>query len=66
MCHQNQTGKDWEKKIKTMYCLGRKNSHNFKLEEVKVRNKVLRVILNCVGGRTTQSTFLKKIHNNRY
>ena len=49
-----------------MYCLGRKNSHNFKLEEVKMRNKVLRVILNCVGGRTTQSTFLKQIHNNRY
>ena len=49
-----------------MCCLGRENyTHNFKLEEVKMRNKVLRGILNCVGGGTTKSRFLKQIQNNR-
>ena len=31
------------KKIKTMYCLGRKDyAHNFKPQEKKIANKVLR------------------------
>ena len=48
-------------------CLGRENhTHNFKPEEVKISNKVLKVKLNGVVGRTTQSTFLKQIQNNRY
>ena len=58
-----KTGK---KKIKTTYCLGSENyTHNFKPQEVKMRNKVLRVKSNGVVGRTTKSTFLKPIYNNR-
>ena len=50
----NQTDKISDKKIGTTYCLGCKNyTHNFKPEKVKISNKVLKVKLNGVGGRTT-------------
>ena len=61
----NQTNKEWEKKIKTTYCLGRENyTHNFNPQELKMTNKVLRVKLNGVVARTTKSRFLKQIYNN--
>ena len=64
---KNKLIKTGKKNKRMTCCLGRENhTHNFKPEEVKISNKVLKVKLNGVVGRTTQSTFLKQIQNNRY
>ena len=47
------------------YCLGFKDlTHNFRSQEVKMTNKVLRQKSNCVGCRSNKSRFLKRKHNN--
>ena len=54
------------KEIGTTYCLGCKDyTHNFKLQEVKMKNKVLREKSNCVVCRSSKSRFLKQKHNNK-
>ena len=54
------------KKIRTTYCLGCKDyTHNFKPQEVKMTNKVLREKSNCVVCRSSKSGFLKQEHNNK-
>ena len=53
-------------KIGTMYCLGcRDYTHNFKPQEVKITNKVLREKSNCVFCWSSKSRFLKQKHNNK-
>ena len=55
-----------EEKIGTMYCLGCKDyTHNFKLQEVKMTNKVLTEKSNCAVCRSSKSRFLKQKHNNK-
>ena len=57
-----QTGKE----IGATYCLGRKDySNNFKPQEVKMTNKVLREKWNCVICRSSKARFLKKKHKNK-
>ena len=52
------------KKIRTTYCLGCKDyTHNFKPQEVKMTNKVLREKSNCVVCWSSKSRFLKQKHN---
>ena len=54
------------KEIGTTYCLGCKDyTHNFKPQEVKMTNKVLRQKSNCVVCRSSKSRFLKQKHNNK-
>ena len=49
------------KEIGTTYCLGCKDcADNFKAQEVKMTNKVLRGISNCVVCRSNKSKFLKQ------
>ena len=51
------------KKPGTTYCLGCKDfTHNFRLQEVKLTNKVLRRKSNCVVCRSDNSRFLKQKH----
>ena len=58
-----KTGK---KKPGTTYCLGCKDfTHNFRPQEVKMINKVLRKKSNCVVCRSNKSRFLKQKHNNK-
>ena len=53
-------------KIGTTYCLGcRDYTHNFKPQEVKITNKVLREKSNCVFCWSSKSRFLKQKHNNK-
>ena len=53
------------KKPGTKYCLGCKDfNHNFKPQEVKVINKVLREKSNCVVCWSNKSKLLKQKHNN--
>ena len=56
-----KTGKErW-----TTYCLGCKDfMHNFRPQEVKMTNKVLREKSNCVTCRWNKSRFLKQKNNN--
>ena len=50
----------------TTYCFGCKDfTHNFKPQEVKMTNKVLREKSNCVVCRSNKSTFLKQKHHNK-
>ena len=50
----------------TTYCLGCKDfTHNFRPQEVKMTNKVLRVKSNCVVFSSNKSRFLKQKHNNK-
>ena len=50
----------------TTYCLGCKDyTHNFKPQEVKMRNKELREKSNCIVCRSNKSSFLKQKHNNK-
>ena len=44
--------------------LGVKITQNFRLEKVKMTNKVLREKSNCVVCRSNKSRFLKQKHNN--
>ena len=54
------------KKPGTTYCLGCKDyTHNFKPQQVKMTNKVLREKLNCVVCRSNNSRFLKQKPNNK-
>ena len=49
------------KKIGTTYCLGCKDcTDNFKLQEVKMVNKVFREKSNCAVCRSSKSRFLKQ------
>ena len=55
-----------EKQPGTTYCLGCKDfTHNFRPQEVKMTNKVLREKSNCVVCRSNKSWFLKQKHNNK-
>ena len=59
---QIKTGKE----IGTTYSLGCKDyTHNFKPQEVKMTNKVLREKSNCVVCQSSKSRFLKQKHNNK-
>ena len=52
--------------IGTMYCLGCKDyTHNFKVQEIKMTNKVLREKSNCLVCRSNKSRFLKQKHNSK-
>ena len=54
------------KEIGTTYCLGCKDyTHNFKPQELKMTNKVLREKSTSVVRRSSKSRFLKQKHNNR-
>ena len=49
-----------------MYCLGCKDyTDNFRLQEVKMTNKVLREKSNCIVRRSNKSRFLKQKRDNR-
>ena len=51
----------------TTYCLGCKDfTHNFKPQEVKKTNKVLREKSSCVVCWSNKSRFLKQKHNKKY
>ena len=59
---QIKTGKE----IGTTYSLGCKDyTHNFKPQEVKMTNKVLREKSNCVVCQSSKSRFLKQKHNKK-
>ena len=50
----------------TTYCLGYNDfPHNFRPQEVKMANKVLREKSNCVACRSNKSRFLKLKINNK-
>ena len=50
----------------TKYCLRCKDfAYNFRPQEVKMTNKVLREKSNCVVCRSNKSRFLKQKHNNK-
>ena len=54
------------KELGTTHCLGCKDyTHNFKPEEVKITNKLLRKKSNCFVCWSSQSRFLKQKHNNK-
>ena len=54
------------KELGAMYCLGCKDfTHNFRPQEVKMTNKVLREKSSCVVCRNAKSRFLKQKHNNK-
>ena len=49
------------KELGTVYCLGCKDfTHNFRPQEVKMTNKVLREKSHCVVCRSNKSRFLKQ------
>ena len=49
----------------TTFCLGCKDyTHNFRPQEVKMTNKVLREKSNCVVCRSNKSRFLKQKQSN--
>ena len=51
------------KELGTTYCLGCKDfTHNFRPQEVKMTNKMLREKPNCVVCRSNKSRFLKQKH----
>ena len=50
----------------TTYCFGCKDfTHNFRPQEVKMTNKVLREKSNCAVCRSNKLKFLKQKHNNK-
>ena len=54
-----------EKELGTTYGLGCKDfTRNFRPQEVKMINKVLREKSNCVVCRSNKSRFLRQKHNN--
>ena len=54
------------KELGTTFCLACKDfTHNFRPQEVKTTNKVLREKSNCVVCRNVKSGFLKQKHNNK-
>ena len=55
-----------KKELGTTYCLRCKDyTHNFKPQEIKMTNKVLREKSNCVVCRSSKSRFLKQKHSNK-
>ena len=55
-----------QKKPETTYCLGCKDyTDNFKPQEEKMTNNVLREKSNCIVCRSSRSRFLKQQHNNK-
>ena len=53
------------KRTGTMSCLECKDfTHNFRPQEVKMTNKVLREKSNCIVCRSNKSRFLKQKQNN--
>ena len=56
-----KTGKQTE----TTYCLGCKDfTHNFRPQEVKTTNIVLREKSNCIVCQSSKSRYLKQKHSN--
>ena len=54
------------KRAATMHCLGCKNfTHNFRPQEVKMTNKILREKSNCVVCKSSKSGFLKQKRYNK-
>ena len=54
------------KELRTTYCLGCKDfTHNFRPQEVKMTNKMLREKSNCVVCQSSKSRFLKQKHSNK-
>ena len=52
------------KELRTTYCLGYKDfTHNFRPQEVKMTNTVLREKSNYVVCRSNKSRILKRKHN---
>ena len=50
----------------TTYCLGCKDyTHNFRPQEVKMTNQVLREKTNCIVCRSNKLKFLKQKHNKK-
>ena len=50
----------------TTHCFGCKEfTHNFRPQEVKMTNKVLREKSNCAVCRSNKLKFLKQKHNNK-
>ena len=50
-----------EKRSEITYCLGCKDyAHNFRPQEVKMMNKVLREKSNCIVCRSNKARFLKQ------
>ena len=50
----------------TTHCLGYKDfTDNFRPQEVKLRNKVIREKSNCVVCMSNETRFLKQKHNNK-
>ena len=55
------------KKIGITYCLGCKDyTHNFKSQEIKMTNKVLREKSNCVVCRSSKSTKAQQQQINKH
>ena len=54
------------KELRTTYCLGCKDfTHNFRPQEVKMTNKVLREKSKCAISQWNKSRFLKQKHSNK-
>ena len=54
------------KELGTTYCLGCKDfTHNFRPQEVKMTNKMLREKSNCVVCPLNKSRFFLKKHHNK-
>ena len=54
------------KKLGKMYCVGCKDfTHNFRPQEVKMTNNVLREKSYCVVCQSNKSRILKQKHNNK-
>ena len=54
------------KKLGTTHCLGCKDfTRNFRPQEVRMTNKVLREKSNCVVCRSNKSRFLKQRHSSK-
>ena len=54
------------KELGKTYCLGCKDfTHNFRPQEVKMTNKMLREKSNCVVCQSNKSRFLKQKYNNK-
>ena len=54
------------REIGITYCLGCKDyTHNFKAQEIKMTNKILKEKSKCVIFRSSKSRFLKQKYNNK-
>ena len=63
---QKYFAKKIRKRRGTTYCFGCKDfTHNFRPQEVKMTNKVLRGKSNCLVCRSNQSRWLKQKRNNK-